>query len=41
MIAFAVGLGLRWGLHDHPYNKTIYIVYYLFVVLSVSLAYPN
>ncbi|KIY49274.1 RTA1-domain-containing protein [Fistulina hepatica ATCC 64428] len=31
---FALGLGLRFGLHFQPDNRTIYIVEYLFVVLS-------
>ncbi|KAJ7284011.1 RTA1-like protein [Mycena rebaudengoi] len=31
---FAFGIGTRFGLHAHPQSKGIYIVEYLFVVLS-------
>ncbi|KAJ3778809.1 RTA1-like protein [Lentinula raphanica] len=31
---FAFGIGTRFGLHSHPESKGIYIVEYLFVVLS-------
>ncbi|KAJ7228483.1 RTA1-like protein [Mycena pura] len=31
---FAFGIGTRFGLHTHPESKGIYIVEYLFVVLS-------
>ncbi|EIN10469.1 RTA1-like protein [Punctularia strigosozonata HHB-11173 SS5] len=31
---FAVGLACRFGLHEHPESKGIYIAEYLFVVLS-------
>ncbi|VDB85404.1 unnamed protein product [Peniophora sp. CBMAI 1063] len=31
---FAIGIGSRWGLHSMPDSKSIYIVEYLFVVLS-------
>ncbi|KZV75199.1 RTA1-like protein [Peniophora sp. CONT] len=31
---FAIGIGSRWGLHTMPDSKSIYIVEYLFVVLS-------
>jgi hypothetical protein len=34
--AFALGVALRFGLHSHPESKGIYIVEYLFVVLSVG-----
>jgi hypothetical protein len=34
-IAFAFGIGTRFGLHIHPESKGLYIVEYLFVVLSV------
>lgn len=33
-LAFATGLGLRFGLHAQPESKGIYIAEYLFVVLS-------
>ena len=33
--AFALGIGMRFGLHSHPDSKGIYIAEYLFVVLSV------
>lgn len=36
LAAFAFGIGTRFGLHVHPESKGIYIVEYLFVVLSVS-----
>ncbi|KAJ8086698.1 hypothetical protein PM082_005521 [Marasmius tenuissimus] len=31
---FAFGLSIRFGLHQHPQSKGLYIVQYLFVVLS-------
>ncbi|KAI0068733.1 hypothetical protein BV25DRAFT_1817642 [Artomyces pyxidatus] len=31
---FAIGIGSRFGLHTHPESKGIYIIEYLFVVLS-------
>ncbi|KAF7355478.1 RTA1-domain-containing protein [Mycena sanguinolenta] len=31
---FAFGIGTRFGLHSHPESKGIYIIEYLFVVLS-------
>jgi len=31
---FALGIGMRYGLHSHPDSKGIYIIEYLFVVLS-------
>ncbi|ETW83965.1 lipid-translocating exporter [Heterobasidion irregulare TC 32-1] len=31
---FALGIGMRFGLHSHPDSKGIYIAEYLFVVLS-------
>ena len=34
-LAFALGIGMRFGLHSHPDSKGIYIAEYLFVVLSV------
>ncbi|KAJ3485777.1 hypothetical protein NLI96_g4729 [Meripilus lineatus] len=34
LYTFAVGLGLRFGLHADPESKPIYIAEYLFVVLS-------
>ena len=33
---FALGIGLRFGLHAQPDSKGLYIVEYLFVVLAVS-----
>lgn len=35
-LAFAIGLSLRFGLHYKPQHREMYIVEYLFVVLSVS-----
>lgn len=40
-IAFAIGIGTRFGLHAHPESKGIYIVEYLFVVLSVGSVSPS
>jgi len=37
LLAFALGLGLRFGLHTNPRAKNLYIIEYMFVVLSVSL----
>ena len=37
LLAFALGLGLRFGLHTNPQGKNLYIIEYMFVVLSVSL----
>lgn len=34
LIAFALGIATRFGLHTMPESKGIYIVEYLFVVLS-------
>lgn len=34
---FALGLSIRFGLHVHPQSKGLYIIEYLFVVLSVRL----
>ena len=34
---FALGLSIRFGLHLHPQSKGLYIIEYLFVVLSVRL----
>jgi hypothetical protein len=34
-LAFALGIATRFGLHSHPESKGLYIVEYLFVVLSV------
>lgn len=34
--AFAFGIAMRFGLAVHPESKGIYIVEYLFVVLSVG-----
>jgi hypothetical protein len=36
-LAFALGIGLRFGLHTNPHSKNLYIIEYMFVVLSVSL----
>ena len=36
--AWAVGFGLRFGLHSNPDSQGIYIAYYLFIVLSVRCA---
>jgi hypothetical protein len=33
-LAFALGIGARFGLHTMPENKSLYIIEYLFVVLS-------
>lgn len=33
---FALGISIRFGLHLHPDSQGLYIVEYLFVVLSVS-----
>lgn len=37
LLAFALGIGLRFGLHTNPQGKNLYIIEYMFVVLSVSL----
>jgi len=37
LLAFALGIGLRFGLHTNPQAKNLYIIEYMFVVLSVSL----
>ena len=34
--AWAIGFGIRFGLHSDPDNSGQYIAYYLFIVLSVS-----
>ena len=36
LLAFSLGIGTRFGLHSNPDSQGIYIVEYLFVVLSVS-----
>ena len=36
LLAFALGLGLRFGLHTNPQGKNLYIIEYMFVVLSAS-----
>lgn len=33
---FALGISIRFGLHLHPDSLGLYIVEYLFVVLTVS-----
>jgi hypothetical protein len=38
--AFAFGLSIRFGLHSQPESKGLYILEYLFVVLSVRLNIP-
>lgn len=35
-LAYALGLGLRFGLNIDPQNMNVYIAYYMFVVLSVG-----
>jgi hypothetical protein len=37
-LAFTLGLATRFGLHKNPQSHGLYIVEYLFVVLSVRLA---
>jgi hypothetical protein len=39
-IAYALGFGFRFGVHDYPDSLAIYIVEYLFIILSVSTPFP-
>lgn len=39
VLAWAIGFGIRFGLHSDPDNSGLYIAYYLFIVLSVSRPY--
>lgn len=38
-LAYALGLGTRFGLHMFPHSQGLLIVEYIFVVLSVSPPY--
>lgn len=39
--AFALGIGFRFGLHIKPESSGLYIVEYLFVILSVRFTFSN